>query len=197
MKDPLLQPLPGELCIDKVPYTMHIDEHIRKTQRQVAGKPRVCAEVIAAIIHIRRNNMRYNNYHAFDRYCNEYTEVLSEHLDTRWMVSVFDTYADMGESPRRELALMLSVFVNMNKVLDTVMGDNKIQKPAYGPLYDGLTTYTVQTGDMIKNLVKRIDRSVQSDPVLSLFWATIKERMRQNDSTLAQLNKLNRRHKFL
>ena len=119
-------------------------------------------------------------------------------LNSRWLVSICDSYADFGEPIEARNALLISTFLNWERLastyIDWVTPDHTTKKSsnsipeANRHLWDGLYTVHLRRGDTTNNLFIRYAKSLESTPHLFRIWQTLLSRIRENDSVLAALN---------
>lgn len=111
-------------------------------------------------------NRRKENF-SFTAFNNTIENNLNEILktfDTRWLISIVDTYTRSGEFKDKAEAMLISTFINMLKFWGTDTYFNKglspfdYKKLLYNQyeLWDGIITYSPHHGDTYKNLIKNI-----------------------------------------
>lgn len=118
-------------------------------------------------------------------------------LDTRWLSSVCDSYADNGDSIECRNALLISTFLTWERIAASYVrwatGNSatlKTSKPIPAenePLWDGLITVHLRRGDTLNNLLMRYARLLRKTPALLAIWRELIQRIRSNDSVLAAL----------
>lgn len=93
-------------------------------------------------------------------------DLLLELLDARWLISACDSFADVHPDPdQAALAASASFLVNTVKLYETERQGAPGAPPAppfpeavsFRELFDGLTTFLPERGDMVANLVARLD----------------------------------------
>jgi hypothetical protein len=93
-------------------------------------------------------------------------DLLLELLDARWLISACDSFADLHPDPdQAALAASASFLVNTVKLYETERLGPPGAPPAppfpaavsFRELFDGLTTFLPERGDMVANLVARLD----------------------------------------
>ncbi|MEB3255096.1 MAG: hypothetical protein VKJ05_01780 [Synechococcaceae cyanobacterium] len=117
-----------------------------------------------------------------------HADLLLELLDARWLISACDSFADHHPDPAQAaLAASASFLVNTAKLyeterLATAPPQGGAPFPAAVPfqeIFDGLTTFLPERGDMVANLVDRLDactaRAIRSDTAPSLVAAILRE----------------------
>ncbi len=89
-------------------------------------------------------------------------DLLLELLDCRWLISACDSLADIHPDPAQAiLAASASFLVNTVKLYETERGSAPAtpfpSAVAFREIFDGLTTFLPERGDMVANLVARLD----------------------------------------
>jgi hypothetical protein len=168
-----------------------VNEHIKMTRYEFVGKPEFCFHLAKIIIFIRRNINLDNNLRIYFDIVNREMQFFCKHLTTRWLLSVCVTYSDHGSPVQRGIAQMLVCMFNMMKLSETERrlaadaqyAPEKIQsiREAHGrrehiELWDGVTAYSVQGGDMPRNMFCRMLSICDLEPPLSLVFHTLLER---------------------
>ena len=128
--------------------------------------------------------------HKIDQICSQF--------DTRWLVSIADTFGDYGTPIERRNAMFISLIANFEKLWATnlLMYDlklnheklNKLKKNRIIALSGGMYSFNINHGDMTNNLISRIRKLVKETPVLEKIFETVLERILTNDSVLANIN---------
>jgi hypothetical protein len=206
--DPLLQRITGL----NEPFTINrkrhrdLDEHMDALRPEFVGRPEVCLEVIRRIVLLRRQIDVDENWKELKQLLEKYEDVLIAEMNTRWLLSICDSYADFGTDVERSGAMLIVAFVNAIKLADTERlmllsaqidpGKIATQTKEPQPLYDGLTVYVVKTGDMPANMFARIDKTLRATPMLQRIWSTIFQRLQRSENLLSRLAKHHQRGEF-
>src|SRR6266496_2562413 len=82
-----------------------VSDHLAKLRPEFGGQPELCFYNASLIVYIRRSMNLIENVPAFLRLWAEEAEFLTRHLDSRWLLSSCDTFADHGLDCQREAAL--------------------------------------------------------------------------------------------
>lgn len=98
-------------------------------------------------------------------------EFLVKNLDSRWLISTCDTIIDWSEnSEERAFACAGTLFMNTIKLYETerltalIKDTDQLESPrGRVALFDGLSTFKVGRGDMVRNMLSRIHKSAQND----------------------------------
>jgi hypothetical protein len=111
---------------------------------------------------LRRGLQPECNGRRFRALWDRHGDLLLELLDSRWLISACDSFADIHPDPAQAaLAASASFLVNTVKLYETERGPAPaIPFPsavAFREIFDGLTTFLPERGDMVANLVARLD----------------------------------------
>ena len=61
---------------------------------------------------------------------------------------------------------------------------------------DGVITFDIHYGDLIKNTTRRLNNIVINDQIISTIWNKIKERLSKTDNALTNLQKIHKKPDF-
>lgn len=151
------------------------------------------------IISLRKSEDIDDNWIEFRNIVEQNIEEVCKILDTRWLISVCDTYVDYGDDIIRRNAMLVVQIVNFEKLWATnfLMYDinlnpeklEKLKKNKIIPLWDGMYSFNINHGDLTNNLFDRIEDLLEQTPVIEKIYKTIIQRIKENDTVLANLNK--------
>lgn len=96
-----------------------VEAHIAQVRMEFAGQPELFAYHASLIIKLRRAIDVEAAYPAFVHLWRHERAFLLENLDSRWLVSALDTFADHGTVCERMGALGILSFMNMLKLAQT------------------------------------------------------------------------------
>jgi len=140
---------------------------------------------------------------SFQQLVKDNLELFCAELDTRWLISVCDTYADFSDGITRRNALLVVQVVNFEKLwatnllmYDVAENKNKLaelKRNKVIPLWDGMYSFNINHGDMTWNLFSRMEKLLIETPVIHTIYLTIIERLKQHDTVLANINKYHKR----
>lgn len=124
-------------------------------------------------------------------------------LDTRWLISICDTFVDYGSDIEKRNAMLVVQFANLEKLWATylLMYDinlnseklNQLKKNKIIPLWDGMYSFNIHHGDMTNNMFSRMDLLMKETPVIEKFYQVVLERHKLNDTVLSNLNKYHKK----
>ena len=106
--------------------------------------------------------------------------------DTRWLVSVCDTYADFGEPLEQAAAMLIVLLVNWEKMawslrLVCEAGPPRPAEPddCQAPLWDGVSSLHLRSRgcDMPENMFRRLRHALIPVPVLARIFQEVAGRL--------------------
>ena len=187
--DPLLEIIDGKPA-KNLNWLATTDKNIEEVKADFVGKPVVCHELIKQIILLRRGIDTDINTERFFDLWETYHETLLKELDTRWLLSVVDTAVDVGDDQESAVAMNISQCINQCNIhtsllvnaVDGRLDGNKLQREMKMPTWDGMITVDVPTGDMIHNMMIRMDKVIATEPWLNDIWTELKNRLRTQEN---------------
>ena len=171
-------------------YKRDIGEHLRTMASGAAGRPFILFYHMGLIVHIRRDIEAELNWVRFDRLWRGHTDLLLKRLNSRWLTAACDTIVDCSDDPtERSAALAGTVLSGIVKLYETERRASGQTSTNYEPvqkalLYDGLHGFSIGNGDMVKNLVHRINRPASPNAVAVRILQVLLQRARDNDTVL-------------
>jgi len=155
------------------------------------------------ITDLRKGRNTEARWLSFTQLVEKNLDQICRELDTRWLVSICDTYSDFSDDITRRNALLVVQMVNLEKLWATnlLMYDVSLNKEKLGklksnkviPLWDGMYSFNINHGDMTWNLFARMEQLIKETPVIHTIYRTIIERLKENNTALANLNKYHKR----
>lgn len=156
-------------------------------------------QALELIVKLRRETEIQNSWTALRSLMTTHTSALFGQMDTRQLVSLCDTIADYGNEVEKRNAMILSVFVNMEKLAQSyLLWRLGYDSAAFEPpsresarklaLWDGMDTFHVEIGDVTNNMFGRLRRLLQETPEIALICEELLHRMRQHPTILSALN---------
>lgn len=173
-----------------------IDDHVDALRHEFAGRPAVCLEAIRHIVYLRRRLQADEHWSALQSLVARYEDVFLAELDTRWLLSICDTYSDHGTELERSAAMVIVTCINTIKLAETerlmmpgcqVDWERIKEQSQPVELFDGITSYLVKTGDMPRNMLARIEKALLPTPLLHRIWRAILLRLKHSDNLLSRL----------
>jgi len=201
-----LERLEGEVRALSFGAALDLQEHFEILRRDFIGLPLLCYAHAQLIVCIRRKLDLPNHLPVFLRLWAMDHEFLAEQLNTRWLISACDTFADYGSDAQKAAAMLLVVLVNTVKLaeterlsfgdpttsaskLDAVMECRRAK--THIELWDGVTAFAVFTGDMPRNMLRRLATITDRDPALATIARTLIRRAVAADTVLGRLARMN------
>ena len=177
------------------------------------GKPKAVVKVMEMIITSRRMNAesKHEYMQEFERFYLEYADILLEHLNLRWLLSVVDTLIDVY-SERNYVRSNLLMISNVHKftlvsdslyhivtgaehtqenIIDFIPEEQKLMKNPehYGTknikLYEDTTTANLFAHDILTNTITRTYRVIQDEEISFGLWKACMKRLCETNSTIA------------
>lgn len=159
-----------------------LKDHLNRLEAEFGGRDQLSFLHAALNVLIRREVALAASLKAFRHLWEAAGQRLCQNLDLRWLISACDTIAD---HPLREIdaarALLASTLANTVKLYETerrAVGEPRLTqelvdaaaKDRPGLLFDGMTRFGIEGGDMIQNLLLRLQRlnANRRDPVQRL-----------------------------
>ena len=191
--DPNLAIIQGSKSAKNLNRIQDMDENIKAVRAEFIGKPEVCHMLVAEIIKLRRDPNSVISKDGFWFLLNDYLDVILEHYDIRWILSICDTIVDIGDELQSAIAMNIVQCVNGTNIhhsilINAVNGDidsNKLRHELKVPTWGGMITADIPNGDMIHNMMNRLDIVIKQDEQLNTIWNAIKDRGR-NESNLVK-----------
>jgi len=148
-----------------------LDEHLSNLKAEFSGQTELHYTHAKIIVLIRRDFKPELHYPLFEQLWQQEKTFLLKNLNTRWLISATDTFADYAtDNATRALALTCSCLINTIKLQETErfiqhaencrddeMRIKQLQQERHA-LFDGTSAFTVGTDDTIRNMRWRIDK---------------------------------------
>ena len=171
-----------------------IEQNIINVKQEFIGMPQVCYQLVTHIIHLRRDPANIEHSVKFYRLLMMYTDVLLKHLDVRWLLSICDTIVDTGSPHQSAVAMNIVQCINrcnldatiMINCVDGRLDRNKLMLEQKVPTWGGMITADVPTGDMLHNMMMRLEKVVQTDDLCYSIWQRIKELSRNQPGIILE-----------
>lgn len=172
-----------------------LSDHLAMLHREFVGQLEIKFAHAAMIVLLRRKISVETVYRHYRALWSAHSDILLEILDSRWLVSACDTLSDLSDDPdEARTATLISLFVNTVKLFETervmdgrqhVQGARLTQRT---PLYDGLTGFMVGEGDMVANLVRRLDQTLRHDSLVDRIARQLITRALFSDTVFSRFN---------
>jgi len=185
-------------------------KHIENLRSEFVGQPELNYWVASCIVLIRREVATQKNVDRFFAAFESYREPLIASLNTRWLVSCADTFADFHPDPlERAYALAVSGVVNSVKLAETerVVRGASDQLPDVSQLdmererislWDGTSAFAIGTDDTIRNYCWRLDRvkaELKELPTMLTLYEEVFHRLSKHQTVYGRFKHAHRRER--
>ena len=186
----------------------NIEEHFIALKSEFKGQSELCYTHAKIIALIRRDFESKKHYAIFDQLWREEKDFLLKNLNTRWLISATDTFADYSNDDAiRSLSVACSCLLNTVKIqesehfitnFDNYLDDNekiaRLDNEERIPLFDGISTFKIGTDDTLRNMRWRIDKAakinIAGEILLEIFL-----RLQKHDNIFKRLRDRHKRSK--
>ena len=185
--DPMLEIIDGIQPAKNLNRLHDVEQNIEAVKAEFVGKPVVCHELVKHIVYLRREINVKENTIKFYEILDNYLDEILENYDLRWLLSICDTLVDIGEPARSAAAMNLVQAVNYLNIMTTltdIVNDGRPnmeklrQNPGHKrPSFDGMISLDIYQGDMMYNMIKRLNKVVAKDELVNEMWEEIKHRL--------------------
>jgi hypothetical protein len=181
-------------------------EHFDILRQDFAGQPLLCFAHAQLIVCVRRRLDLEETLPAFLKLWATESDFLAARLNSRWLISACDTFTDHGSDLQKAAAMILVVLINTVKLAETerlTQGD-ATTLPAkldaileshcaktHIELWDGVTAYAPLSGDMPRNMLRRLALLTNKDVALAAIARALICRAVAADTLLGRLARLN------
>jgi len=184
-----------------------ISQHLLNLRAEFAGQSELLYFHAQLIVMIRREYRAADHFRQFEHLWEEESDFLCQQLNTRWLVSAADTFADHATAPlARALALNASLLANTIKMQETErylqQADTLSNQPerlnllqaGRVPLFDGMSAFAVGTDDTLRNMRWRMDEISTLHPCGAIL-REIFQRLQEHDTVYRRIRLLHTRPK--
>lgn len=178
-----------------------VAQHLKRLEGEFAGRSPLLLRHALLVVLIRRSIGTDAALDAFFGLWSEQRAFLLRELDIRWLKSACDTLADHGRTPaQRTLGVATSILINVVKAYETerqLSGGSGTADPGFQGgrtvLFDGLRSFKVGWGDMIRNMAERIHAVSALDDLAGAIFEEVFARLHRNDTVLRRFLEQNRK----
>jgi hypothetical protein len=197
---------------DEIQYTHgssnNLEEHFVALRDEFIDLSELCYTHAKIIVLIRRDFEAKNHFTIFEKLWEEVENYLLKHLNTRWLISAADTFADFSDDDSvKSLSVACSCLLNTVKMqeserfitnADSFIDDkekmNRLDNEERISLFDGTSVFKVGTDDTLRNMRWRIDKAakinIAGEILLEIFL-----RLQEYDTVFKRLRDRHRRSK--
>lgn len=174
------------------------EAHIEMLEKEFSQRTLLEFYCVWLIVKIRRKIDLESSVESFFLLWEHEKDFLTQHLSSRWLVSVCDTYIDYTNS-KDELGYAFGSVLLMNTIKlyeteqkmyqwkivphDIVLVRPKIQ------LFDGMTAYSAKGGDMIANMMQRVEEKMSQEIVTASIYKELIQRCTKMDTVFSRMIK--------
>lgn len=174
-------------------------DHFRSLEPEFSGQPRLNHLLACIIVVLRRDPQNKLGLELFFKIVTDYGFDLATNLNIRWLSSVCDTFVDVGrDNEERAIAALGSSISAIVKLSET---ERRIYYPRIpwpprlkftrgGHMYEGVIGFSPEKGDMIDNLISRLNRVLDESKPASVFSQEIVSRLSEKHSSISRFRKL-------
>jgi len=186
----------------------NLDEHFDALRDEFVGQSELCYTHAKIIVLIRRDFEVENHFALFEQLWKEEKDYLLKNLNTRWLISATDTFADYSNDDSiRSLSVACSCLLNTVKIqeserfitnakscIDDKEKIARLDNEERIPLFDGTSTFKIGTDDTLRNMRWRIDKvakiNIAGEILLEIFL-----RLQEYDTVFKRLKDRHKRSK--
>ena len=153
----------------------NLEQHFIALRDEFVGQSELCFTHAKFIVLIRRDFEVENHFALFEQLWKEEKDYLLKNLNTRWLISASDTFADYSDDDSvKGLSLACSCLINTVKMQESerfitnahnCVNDkeklNRLNNEERVPLFDGISVFKFGTDDTLRNMRWRIDKIAQ------------------------------------
>lgn len=170
--------------------------HFRALEPEFGTRARIGHLLACTIVILRREPGSRRARRLFRRITAQHGAQAAAAMNLRWLTAVCDTFVDSGAEPLdRALGMTGTLLSNTLKLAET---ERRMFHPprrwppraafrSGGHMYDGVIAYWVGRGDMIENLIDRVERGLQVESPAVPFLREVLERSFTHDTVLRRM----------
>jgi hypothetical protein len=153
----------------------NLEEHFIALRDEFVGQSELCFTHAKIIVLIRRDFEAKNYFTIFEQLWKEEKDYFLKNLNTRWLISATDTFADFSDNDTiKSLSVACSCLLNTVKMqeserfitnahsfIDDKEKITKLDNEERVSLFDGTSVFKFGTDDTLRNMRWRIDKVSQ------------------------------------
>ena len=197
---------------DEIQYTHgssnNLEEHFVTLRDEFIDQSELCYTHAKIIVLIRRDFESKKHFAIFENLWKEEKDYLLKHLNTRWLISAADTFADFSDDDSiKSLSVACSCLLNTVKMqeserfitnahsfIDDKEKMTRLDNEERVPLFDGTSVFKIGTDDTLRNMRWRIDKvakiNIAGEILLEIFL-----RLQEHDTIFKRLKDRHSRSK--
>ena len=167
--------MPGNDITNTYGSSNNIKVHFEDLKNEFSGQSEICYTHAKIIVLIRREYEIKKHYKLFEQLWSEEKDFLLENLNTRWLLSAADTFADFSkDNAVKGLSIACICLLNTVRIADSerfishaasCKDDQKLQDRLDNEerfeLLDGIAVFKFGTDDALRNMRWRIDKAAK------------------------------------
>ena len=152
-----------------------LEEHFVSLRNEFVGQSELCFTHAKIIVLIRRDFEANRYFTIFEQLWKKEKDYLLKNLNTRWLISATDTFADFSDDDSvKSLSLACSCLLNTVKMQEPERFITNVQSCVTDkeklkrldneeriPIFDGTSVFKFGTDDTLRNMRWRIDKAAQ------------------------------------
>jgi hypothetical protein len=152
-----------------------LNEHFEALKLEFAGQSEICHTHAKIIVLIRRDFEVKKHFKIFEQLWQDERDYLLKNLNTRWLISATDTFADYSNDDAvRSLSVACSCLLNTVKMqeserfitnahscIDDKEKITKLDNEERFALFDGTSVFKFGTDDTLRNMRWRIEKAAK------------------------------------
>ncbi|SIS97210.1 polysaccharide pyruvyl transferase family protein [Paracoccus saliphilus] len=176
-----------------------ISSHLATLREEFSTKSELLFYHAALICLMRRGIESTQAYECFQAIWSEENDFLRRELDSRWLVSACDTFADHAQDPAdRALAMIGVTLVNTVKLYETenwaigIRGRTHDYRAvmSQNQLFDGVFAFGIGGGDMMYYMQKRLSTIAGKEHIVSVILSELFSRIHAHDTVFRRLRNM-------
>ena len=185
-----------------------LDGHFKALRDEFVGQSELSYTHAKIIVLIRRDFEAKKHFSIFEQLWQEEKDFLLKNLNTRWLISATDTFADYSNDDSiKSLSVACSCLLNTVKIqeserfitnakssIDDMEKIARLDNEERIPLFDGTSVFKVGTDDTLRNMRWRIDKAatinIAGEILLEIFL-----RLQEHDTVFKRFKDRHKRSK--
>ena len=161
-----------------------------------AGMDKYCPDILRAIVSCRVNHHdKLEQFGILRNAVKNNIDDIVEKWNSRWILSIIDTYADLGTDIEKSNATLISHIFNSIRMMESYlelchhpkMDEQYFQDIKQLPLWDGFLTFNLRYGNTMENCFSRVEQAVKATPILETLYTELLKRTLTNSNIFATL----------
>lgn len=175
-----------------------LDEHLKMLMREFTGSSLLAFYHAYLTVNIRRQIHTKRNIRKFFYLWKKESEFLTRHLSSKWLISACDSIIDYSHDQKeKSIAIATILFMKTIKLYESEKTMySQIRKEGYysnpkDVLFDKWTAYCAKGGDLVKNMIQRVNENKDPSKVSWKILLEFLSRVHQYDTVYKRFAILN------